>query len=225
MDIDGLGDKIVEQLIDNKLVQDSAGLYTLDVKALSGLERLADKSAQNLVDALETSKHTTLERFLYALGIGQVGETTALQLAAHYGGLDTIMAATAEELQAVSDIGPVVAASIHTFFRQPHNIAVIDKLRLAGIVWPEHSPAPVAAELPLAGKTFVLTGALTAMARDDAKGLLRGLGAKVAGSVSKRTDYVVVGADAGSKADKAEALGVKLISEQEFLRLIGHDHS
>ena len=222
MDIDGLGDKIVEQLIDNELIQDSADLYKLDVEALSGLERLADKSARNLVEALESSKDATLGRFLYALGIGQVGETTALQLAGHYGGLDAIMAATVDDLQTVSDIGPVVATSIYTFFRQPHNISVIEKLRWAGIVWSEHAPEPVTTALPLADKTFVLTGALTAMSRDEARHLLRGLGARVAGSVSKRTDYVVVGADAGSKADKAETLGVKMISEQEFLRLIGH---
>ena len=221
MDIDGLGDKIVEQLIDNELIQDSADLFKLDVDALSGLERLADKSAQNLVQAMESSKNTTLGRFLYALGIMQVGETTALQLAGHYGRLDAIMSATVDDLQTVPDIGPVVAASIYTFFRQPHNISVIEKLKQAGIVWPEHSPEPAASALPLAGKTFVLTGTLAAMARDEARHLLRDLGAKVAGSVSKRTDFVVVGADAGSKADKADALGVKMISEQEFLRLIG----
>ncbi len=224
MDIDGLGDKIVDQLVDNKLLQNSADLYALDVAALSGLERLADKSAQNLVDALEKSKNTTLQRFLYALGIGQVGETTAMQLAGHYGRLDTIMAATFEDLQTVPDIGPVVAASIHAFFDQSHNISVIEKLKQAGIVWPAQTPDPATTELPLAGKTFVLTGTLASMARNEARSSLQDLGAKVSGSVSKRTDYVVVGADAGSKADKAEALGVKMLDEQEFLGLIEHDN-
>ena len=223
MDVDGLGDKIVDQLVENKLTLDPADLYSLTVDQLAGLERLAGKSAQNLVDALEKSKHTTLERFLYALGIGQVGETTAQRLASHYGSLNAIMSATEEGLQSVADVGPVVAASIHTFFRQPHNIAVIEKLRQAGIAWSEETSEPVDMELSLTGKTFVLTGTLSTMNRDDARHRLRKLGAKVTGSVSKRTDYVVVGADAGSKADKAATLGVKMVNEQEFLRLLGEN--
>lgn len=222
MDIDGLGDRIVEQLVDTSLVQDAADLYSLRHDQLSGLERLADKSARNLAAALDKSKATKLERFLFALGIGQVGETTAQQLANHFGSLDAIIGAPVEALESVPDIGPVVAASIHTFFSQPHNAEVINKLRKAGVSWPEHPPKVRAPESRLSGKTFVLTGKLSGMSRDEAKQRLRDLGAKVAGSVSKKTDYVVAGAEPGSKAAKAERLGVDILSEPEFLELIEH---
>ncbi len=220
MDIDGLGDKIVEQLVDKNLVQDAADLYSLTVEQLVGLERLAGKSAQNLVQSLERSKTTKLERFLHALGIGQVGETTAQQLAAHFGSLQAIIAAPVDDLVKVPDIGPVVAASIHTFFNQPHNAAVIQKLRQAGVTWPEHSTAPENRELPLSGKIFVLTGALSSMTRDEASQRLRDLGAKVAGSVSRKTDFVVAGSDPGSKVAKADRLGVAIVGESEFLDMI-----
>jgi DNA ligase (NAD+) len=221
MDIDGLGDKIVEQLVDREMVKDAADLYALSKEDIAGLERMADKSAQNLVDALEKSKDTTLGRFLFALGIPQVGETTAQQLAAHFGSLDRLMEAGEETLQQVPDIGPIVAGSIHTFFAQRHNRDVISKLRDAGVRWQEHEPArDREGELPLSGKTFVLTGALESMTRDEAKEALQALGAKVTGSVSKKTDYVVVGADPGSKADKAGELGVEILDEDAFRRLL-----
>jgi DNA ligase (NAD+) len=221
MDVDGLGDKIVEQLVDKDMVRDASDLYALGKEEIAGLERMADKSAQNLVDALEKSKDSTLGRFLFALGIPQVGETTAQQLADHFGALDRLMGADAEQLQAVPDIGPIVADSIHTFFGQRHNREVIDKLRKAGVRWPEHEPAQApAGERPLAGSTFVLTGTLDSMTRDEAKQALQGLGAKVTGSVSKKTDYVVVGADPGSKAAKAQELGVETLDEDAFRKLL-----
>lgn len=220
MDIDGLGDKIVEQLVDTNLVQDAADLYSLTVEQLADLQRLALKSAQNLIDSLERSKTTTLERFLHALGIGQVGEATAQQLADHFGSLQAIISAPVDDLEKVPDIGPVVAASIHTFFNQPHNAAVIKKLRQAEVTWPEYSTARENKESPLSGKTFVLTGALSGMSRDEASRRLRDLGAKVAGSVSRKTDFVVAGSDPGSKAAKAEQLGVAIVGETEFFDMI-----
>jgi len=221
MDIDGLGDKIVEQLVDRGMVNDAADLYALTREQIAGLERMAAKSAQNLVDALEKSKDTSLDRFLFALGIPQVGETTAQQLAAHFGSLERLMEADSETLQEVPDIGPVVAESIATFFAQAHNREVIRKLQQAGVHWAEHEPArPPAGEQSLAGRTFVLTGTLDSMTRDEAKRALQGLGAKVTGSVSKKTDYVVVGADPGSKAVKAEELGVETLDEEELRKLL-----
>ena len=220
MDIEGLGDKIVDQLIDSKMVKDLSDLYSLSVEQLTSLERLAEKSAQNLVYALDRSKNTTLARFLYALGIGQVGETTAQQLASHYGALDLIMHAEVEDLQQIQDIGPVVAESIYTFFRQPHNVSVIKKLQQAGVTWSEQKQGEVVLDSKLSGRTFVLTGTLSSMSRDKAKQHLQSLGAKVAGSVSKKTDYVVVGSDPGSKATKAEQLGVEILDEAQFLELI-----
>ncbi len=182
---------------------------------------MADKSAQNLVDALEKSKDTTLGRFLFALGIPQVGETTAQQLAAHFGSLDRLMKADTGRLQEVPDIGPIVAESIHTFFDQRHNREVIDRLRGAGVHWQEHEPDETGdGGQPLAGRTFVLTGALESMTRDEARDALLALGAKVTGSVSKKTDYVVVGADPGSKADKAGELGVETLDEDAFRKLL-----
>jgi DNA ligase (NAD+) len=221
MDIDGLGSKIIDQLVEVGLVQDVADLYELTVTQLAGLDRLAEKSARNLVDALEHSKQTTLQRFLYALGISQVGETTARQLADHYGSLESIMKATEEELQLLTDIGPIVATNIYTFFRQPHNKQVISKLRRQGLMWPETGPVRRdSSKLPLSGKTIVLTGTLIAMARNEAKTRLQDLGAKVAGSVSTKTDYVIVGAEPGSKATKAEQLGVDTLDEQQFVKLL-----
>lgn len=220
MDIDGLGDKIIDQLIDRKMVTDPADLYALTAEQLSTVERLAQKSAQNLVNALQRSKATTLPRFLYALGIGQVGETTAQQLAGNFGSLDAIMSASIEELIKVQDIGPVVAESIYTFFRQTHNVEVIRKLLAAGVEWPEEKIEVDLTKRPLAGKTFVLTGTLDAMTRDEAKVKLQSLGAKVTSSVSGKTDYVVVGADAGSKASTAEQLGVDTLDESQFLQFI-----
>lgn len=220
MDIEGLGDKVVDQMIDREMTQDPADLYALTVDQLAGMERLAQKSAQNLVEALERSKDTTLPRFLYALGIGQVGETTAQQLARHFGSLDAVMESSIEELIEVQDIGPIVAESIHTFFRQPHNVEVVRKLTDAGVRWPEERIEVDAAGQHLAGKIFVLTGTLDAMTRDEAKAKLQALGAKVTSSVSGKTDYVIVGADAGAKASKAEQLGLTILDESQFLQLV-----
>lgn len=219
LDIEGLGDKLVEQLVDEDYVHDPADLFALEKEQLVQLERMADKSAQNLIDALDKSRNTTLERFIYALGIHDVGEATARSLANHFGSLDALMQADKEALMAVTDIGPIVAESILTFFKQQHNQQVIDKLIQAGVSWEDIEVKP-AEELPLNGKTFVLTGTMESMSRDEAKVALQTLGAKVTGSVSKKTDYVVVGADPGSKADKAESLGVAILDEAAFLDLI-----
>ena len=219
MDIEGLGDKLVEQLVDQDMVHDVADLFSLSVAQLAEMERMGEKSAQNIVDALEKSKTTTLPRFLFALGIRQVGETTARTLAQHFGTLDAIMGANQDELEAVKDVGPVVAESIAHFFHEPHNRKVIHKLQKAGLHWPDIK-VKAAEKLPLAGKTFVITGTLTSMSRDEAKDKLVQLGAKVSGSVSKKTDYVIVGESPGSKATKAEELGVEMLDEQAFLKLL-----
>ena len=218
MDIEGLGDKLVDQLVDENLVNDVADLYHLSVEHLAGLERMAEKSATNLVEAIEKSRTTTLARFIYALGIHDVGETTAQTLAVHFGTLKAIMQADEASLMAVPDVGPVVAKSIIEFFKQKHNQDVIGKLTKV-INWPEVK-VKAATELPLLGKTFVLTGTLSHMTRDEAKAALQALGGKVTGSVSKKTDYVVVGENPGSKAEKAEALGVELLDESALQKLL-----
>jgi len=220
MDIEGLGDKLVEQLVDEQLVNDIADLYQLSVEQLASLERMAEKSASNLVKALDKSRTTTLARFLYALGIHDVGETTAQTLANHFGSLDAIIQADETTLINVPDVGPVVAKSIVEFFKQSHNQDVIGKL-LKVINWPEIK-VKLAAELPLQGKTFVLTGTLSNMTRDEAKAELQALGAKVTGSVSNKTDYVVAGENPGSKADKAEKLGVEILDEAALQKLLKH---
>lgn len=219
MDIEGLGDKLVDQLVEQGLIHDVADLYALSREQLAALERMGDKSAANLVAALEKSKDTTLARFLFALGIRDVGEATAQTLASHFGTLEALMTADLADLQQVPDVGPVVAESILTFFRQNHNREVIDKLRQAGVHWTEVVVERGAQ--PLAGKTFVLTGTLESLTRDQAKERLQALGAKVAGSVSKKTDYVVAGAEAGSKLAKAEELGVAVLDEAALLEMLG----
>ena len=219
MDIDGLGEKLVDQLVDKGLVKDVSDLYHLTVDQLAQLERMGRKSAQNLVDAIERSKHTTLERFIYALGIREVGEATAKALARHFGSLEALMAADEETLQEVPDIGPVVARNIVDFFSEPHNREVIRKLIQAGVHWTETAPATPEA-LPLSGQTFVLTGALSSMTREEAKERLEALGARVSSSVSRKTTAVIVGENPGSKYDKARALGVPLLDEQAFLDLL-----
>ncbi|MFV0681598.1 NAD-dependent DNA ligase LigA [Ottowia sp.] len=219
MDIEGLGDKLVEQLVDGNVVKSLPDLYRMGFVSLAALERMAEKSAQNLIEALDKSKQTTLARFLYALGIRHVGESTAKDLVRHFGQLDAVMVATPEQLLQVPDVGPVVAHSLRTFFDQPHNREVVDQLRAAGITWPEGEPA-AAATLPLAGQTFVLTGTLPTLSRDEAKALLEAAGAKVAGSVSKKTHCVVAGAEAGSKLDKARDLGLKVIDEDGLRALL-----
>ncbi len=219
MDIEGLGDKLVDQLIERGLIHDPADLYALDAAALADLERMGVKSATNLVEALTHSKTTTLARFLYSLGIREVGEATARTLERHFGTLEALEAADEARLLQVPDIGPVVAASIHAFFREPHNQEVLTRLRAAGIQWPV-LPVQTAADQSLAGKTFVLTGTLASLTRDQASERLRSLGAKVSGSVLKKTDYVVAGHDAGSKLDKARELGVTVLDEAGLLALL-----
>ena len=220
MDIEGLGDKLIEQLVARELVHDVGDIYRLDLATLAALERFGEKSAQNLLAAIERSKRTTLPRFLYALGIVQVGEATALVLAQHFRAFEPLQAADVAALQEVRDIGPIVAESIYAFFRQPHNREVIEKLLAAGIEWPPMPATPVVEASPVAGKTFVLTGTLAGLTRDEAKARLLALGAKVSGSVSAKTDFVVIGADAGSKAAKAEALGIVQLDEAAFMRLL-----
>ncbi len=222
MDIEGLGEKLVAQLDEKGLIRDLSDLYTLRLEDLEQLERMGHKSARNLLDALERSKRTTLARFIYALGIRQVGEATARALADQFGTLERIMAADMEQLQEVPDIGEVVAESIYLFFRERHNREVLEKLLAAGISWPATAPAP-AADRPLAGKRFVLTGTLRSMSRERAKELLHALGAKTSGSVSSRTSYLVAGSDPGSKYDKARQLGIPILDEAAFLKLIGRE--
>lgn len=219
MDIEGLGDKLVEQLVDAGLIKDVADVYSLKLEDVAALERMAEKSAQNLLQALEKSKSTSLSRFLYALGIREVGEATARTLANYYTMLDKVKAADSESLQAVPDVGPIVASHIVTFFQQTHNLEVIDKLRAAGIHWPAVK-APAREEQPLAGKTVVLTGTLSSLTRDEAKQQLQKLGAKVAGSVSSKTDLVIAGEAAGSKRDKAEKLGIEVVDEDGLLQIL-----
>ena len=219
MDIEGLGDKLVDQLVDAGVIRTLPDLYKLGIATLSGLERMAEKSAQNVLAALEASKKTTLQRFLFGLGIRHVGESTAKDLAKHFGVLDAIMDAPEADLLLVNDVGPVVAQSIHTFFAQPHNREVVEQLRAAGVHWDEDVPAEKPPQI-LAGMTIVLTGTLPTMGRDDAKDQLEAAGAKVSGSVSKKTSYVVAGADAGSKLAKAEELGVPVLDEAGMLRLL-----
>ena len=219
VDIEGLGDKLVEQLVDADVVRTLPDLYRMGLMALANLDRMAEKSAQNVLDALEKSKRTTLPRFLFGLGIRHVGEATAKEMARHFGGLDAIMDASVEQLLEVNDVGPIVAQSLRTFFDQPHNREVVEQLRACGVSWEEGAPAERAAQ-PLAGKTFVLTGSFPTLKREQAKEMLEAAGAKVAGSVSKKTDYVVAGEEAGSKLDKARELGVAVIDEAGMLALL-----
>lgn len=219
MDVEGLGDKLVDQLVDSGRVQTLPDLYKLQLQDLAGMDRMAEKSAQNLLDALQHSRQTTLPRFLFGLGIRHVGEATAKELARHFGQLQAIMDASEDALLQVPDIGPIVAHSLHTFFAQPHNREVVQTLREAGVAWPE-GEALAPTEMPLAGLTVVLTGTLPGMGREEAKDKLEALGAKVSGSVSKKTSCVVAGAEAGSKLEKALALGVPVLDEAGLLRLL-----
>jgi DNA ligase (NAD+) len=219
VEIEGLGDKLVDQLVDANVIRHLPDLYRLGLNALASLERMADKSAQNIVDALEKSKQTTLPRFLFGLGIRHVGEATAKELARYFGGLDAIMDASEDALLEVNDVGPIVAKSIRTFFDQAHNREVVEQLRACGIRWEEGTPASDTPK-PLAGKTFVLTGTLPTLGRDAAKDLIEGAGGKVSGSVSKKTSFVVAGSEAGSKLDKANELGVTVLDENALLEML-----
>ena len=219
MDIEGLGDKLVDQLVEAGLVHTPADLYALMVEQLAGLERMGEKSARNLVDAIAASRQTTLARFIFALGIRNVGEATARDLAKYFGSLDALLVADVDALQAVPDVGPIVAESIAAFFGEAHNREVIDGLRRAGVHWPEGEPESDGSQV-LAGKTLVLTGTLPTLKRDEAKARIEAAGGKVAGSVSKKTDYVVAGEEAGSKLEKALELGVPVIDEAALLSLL-----
>lgn len=219
MDIEGLGDKLVEQLVDEQLIDSVVDLYSLDLEAVSNLERMGQKSAQNLLDGIENSKQTTLPRFIYALGIREVGEATARTLAQSLGSLEAIAAADTEQLQTINDVGPVVAHFIHEWFCRAEHQQLVEALKEAGVSW-ENLAVKEVAELPLAGQTYVVTGTLERFSRDEAKAFLQELGAKVAGSVSKKTQCVVAGPGAGSKLTKAQELGVEVIDEQAFVDLL-----
>ncbi|MDD4927893.1 MAG: NAD-dependent DNA ligase LigA [Gallionella sp.] len=220
MNIDGLGDKLVDQLVDANLVATPADLYRLGMTALVSLERMGEKSALNLLEAIGKSRDTSLARFIFALGIRNVGEATAKDLAQHFGALDKLISADLDRLQQVRDVGPVVAESMIDFFAEAHNLAVIQQLREAGVHWDEGEPQPQRS-LPLSGKTFVLTGTLSTLSRQQAQAALEALGARVSGSVSKKTDYVVAGAESGSKLDRALELKVAVLTEDELCSLIG----
>ncbi len=213
MDIEGLGDKLVEQLVDAGIVSSLPGLYKLGVAKLAALDRMAEKSATNIVDALEKSKTPTLARFLFSQGSLQVGETTAKDLARHFGTLDKLMNGSVEQLLEVPDVGPIVAASIHTFFAQPHNREVVEQLLAAGVSPKESAGEADDRPRPLLGKTLVLTGTLPTLSRDEAQALIEEAGGKVSGSVSKKTSYVIAGEEAGSKLEKARTLGVVVLDE------------
>ena len=219
MDIEGLGEKLADQLVEANLVHTLADIYKLDLHSLSSLDRMATRSAQNILDALQNSKATTLARFIYALGMRNVGEATAKDLAKHFGNLAALMQANLEDLRVVNDVGPVVAESITNFFGEEHNQIVIKALLNAGIHWPE-TEGKQAATGNLVGKTFVLTGTLPNLSRDNAKEMIENAGGKVSGSVSKKTDFVVAGADAGSKLDKAQELGLMILDEAALLELL-----
>lgn len=219
MDIEGLGDKLVEQLVDSDIVRTPADLYKMGLLALANLERMAEKSATNLLAAIEKSKQTTLARFIYALGIRNVGETTAKDLARHFGSLDRLLVADETQLQQVPDVGPVVTDCLRQFLAEPHNREVIEQLRAAGVAWVE-GEASTSATGAIAGKVFVLTGTLPSLSREAAKELIEAAGGKVSGSVSKKTDYVVAGTEAGSKLEKAQELGVMVIDEAQLRSLL-----
>lgn len=219
MNIDGLGDKLVEQLVDQNLISNSADLFELKAEELENMERMGKKSADNLIAALQKSKATSLGRFIYSLGIHDVGETTAQTLANHFGSLAALLKVSETDLLEVNDVGPVVAASFLKFISQEHNIEIINKLQKLGVHWDDIEVTDKE-NLPLNGKTFVVTGTLSEMTRDEVKALIQSKGGKVTGSVSKKTDYVVVGENPGSKAEKAEKLGVAILDEKEFIKLV-----
>ena len=224
LDIEGLGDKLIEQLVSVELVAEPADLFGLEQAALVGLERMGEKSAGKILRSIESSRTTTLPRFIYALGIREVGEATAQNLADHFGDLDSLVAADAEALENVDDVGPVVAANIAAYFANTETLGVVQRLREAGVSWPNVQPDASAAELPLAGQTWVLTGTLERLTRDEAKARLQRLGAKVAGTVSKKTHRVVAGPGAGSKLSKAQSLDVPVLDEAGLLALFAeHD--
>jgi len=219
MDIEGLGDKLVEILVDENLIESVADIYQLSAEKIANLDRMGVKSAANLIAAIDESKRTTLPKFLFALGIREVGEATALSLVNYYGSLEKLIASEVVSLEKVPDIGPIVAEHIHRFFANRENLALIEKLQLRGVNWHE-AEVKVSTPKPLAGQTFVLTGTLEIMPRNNARAKLIDLGAKVSGSVSKNTDCVVAGLGAGSKLSKAKELELKILDEKDFLALL-----
>jgi len=220
LDVEGLGSKLIEQLVAIDRIKTAADLYHLEGDELAGMDRMGEKSAENLLAAIEQSKDTTLARFLYGLGIREVGEATASSLAAHYGKLTAIMEADEESLQTVQDVGPIVASRIHSFFAEKHNQTVIRSLIDSGLTWKETKPSPKTADGPLFGKTFVLTGTLSNMTRDEAKDKIQAAGGKVTGSVSKKTNFVVYGDNSGSKLTKAQKLGIETIDEDALEKIL-----
>ena len=222
MDIEGLGEKLVEQLVDSDIVRTPVDLYKMSMLELTSLERMAEKSASNLLAAIEKSKQTTLARFIYALGIRNVGEATAKDLARHFGSLDRVLSADEEQLMQVKDVGPVVAQCLRQFSIEPHNLEIVEHLRAVGVVWAEGKALAIV-DSALAGKIFVLTGTLPSLSRDDAKALIETAGGKVSSSVSKKTDFVVAGAEAGSKLEKAQELSVDVIDEAQLCTLLAYE--
>ncbi len=223
MNIEGLGEQLIDQLVDKKIISDAADLYRLDLETLSGLDRMADKSASNLLNELEKSRQTTFARFLYALGIRHVGETTARSLAEHFGNLKDLKQASEEQLLDIDDIGPIVASSIKQFFDDPCNCELIAKLQNCGVHWPERAMTAKSGVLPLQNKRFVLTGTLSSLTRDEATEIIRNQGGKVSNSVSKNTDYVLAGSEPGTKLVKAQELGIRILDENEFMQLVKND--
>ena len=220
LDIEGLGDKLVDQLVERGLVSGPADLYALEAAQLCALERMGEKSATNLVAAIAASRRTTLARLLFGLGIPDVGESTARALAEHFGSLEALAAASIEALLDVPDVGPAIAASVQGFFRSAAHRRELERLRNAGLAWPEHAPRPAAAQGPLHGLCIVLTGTLQGRTREAASEKLRELGARVSGSVSAKTSYLIAGAEAGSKLDKARTLGVRVLGEAGLEELL-----
>ncbi len=222
MDIEGLGSRLIDQMVDAGMIRTPADLFTLDTASLAAMERMGEKSAANLVAAIQQSRQTSLARFLFALGIRDVGESTALSLVGHFGTLDAIREASQEQLEQVPDIGPVTAGHVREFLAEPHNAAVIDQLLKSGIRWPV-APLNRAVAGKLAGRSFVVTGTLASMTRDEAQQRVRALGGKIAGSVSRKTDFLVAGSNAGSKLSKATELGINVLDEDQFLVMISDD--
>ena len=220
LDIEGLGAKLIEQLVADDRLQTPAEIYQLEAEELAAMERMGEKSAANVIKSIDASRATTLDRFLYALGIREVGEATAAALASYFGKLDAIIAASEEDLVAVSDVGPIVALRIRAFFDETHNLDVIKALQEYGVHWEESEPQRNPSDGPLAGKTFVLTGTMSSMTRDEAKQKIQACGGKVTGSVSKKTSFIVNGEKPGSKLQKAQNLGVETLDESALVALL-----
>jgi DNA ligase (NAD+) len=222
MDIEGLGAKLIEQFVEEDRIANPAEIYELEKEELAERERMGEKSAENLIKAIEASKSTNLSRFLYALGIREVGDATAASVASYFGNLPAIIGATTEQLMKVPDVGPVVAARIRDFLDEEHNLQIITRLQELGVHWKDEDPMQAAEDGPLSGKSFVITGTLPGMTRDEAKVLIQSNGGKVTGSVSSKTSYLLAGEKAGSKLAKAQKLDVRVIDTDGLMALISH---